>query len=199
MSSDPAAGAPVARAPAGARVDAARDGRICFELLAAIAIVGAAAAGQYQQAALVAVVLLLGGVLGRMLVGDRRRAHARGDARPQQSRPDARSPSSGTVLVAPFAERALSFFAAWFVPLALASAAAVLMRSGDVAHALTLLLAASPQALRSLPSSSRIGLRMLAAGAAAALLGAALAGFVGLVAAALLQVVLLLTARLVRD
>lgn len=189
MQSDPGAGARVAPAPAAAYLGDPRNGRIPFELLAAIAIVGAAAAGHVVEAVLVAVAV----VLGRW-IGERRRARAGTVETTPVVKADGsetRAPAGAVSL----AERALSLFAAWFMPLAIASAAAVLMRTGDVRHALTLLLLASPQVLFALPASSRIEWRALAALTAAALLGAALGGFVGLVAAALLQQACVLAAR----
>lgn len=179
MSTDPAAGAPVALAPAGG-VDAARNDRIPFELLAAIALVGAAAAGHPVQAALAAVVVVFGRALQRHRQGD-----AVSGAHHEPLGHDAMRTHASAA--AAFAERALSLFGAWFMPLAIASSAAVLLRTGDVALALTLLLVASPQALFTVPPSSRLAWRALAAFAAAALLGAVLAGFVGLVGAALLH------------
>lgn len=197
MQSDPGAGARVALAPAAAaRLDDARSGRIPFELLAAIAIIGAAAAGHVSEAALVAGVL----VLGRW-IGERRRARPNADETTIGAMLDAaetRLAVPAPAGAASLGERALSMFAAWFMPLAIASAAAVLMRTGDVRYALTLLLLASPQALFALPASSRIGWRALAALAAAALLGAAIGGFVGLVAAALVQQACVLAARFAR-
>lgn len=183
MSSDPAAGAPAAVAPAGAPVAAVRNGRIPFEILALIAVVGAAAAGRLVEAALVAFVVGLGAWLGRRL-----------RARPAADEAGGTSGSSAAGL-ASFATRVLSAFTEWFMPLTIALAAAVLLRSADVVLALTLLLVASPQALLALPKSSPLPLRTLAATLAAALLAATLAGIVGLVTAALLQQASVLAAR----
>lgn len=185
MSTDPAAGAPVVLAPAVAGDD---HDRIPFELLAAIALVGAAAAGHPVEAALAALVVVLGRALQR-----RRPRHAGSGAQHERRGHDAMRMQAP--VAAAFAERALSLFGAWFLPLAIAASAAVLLRTGDVACALTVLLVASPQALFALPPSSRIAWRALAAFAAAALLGATLAGFVGLVGAALLHQASALAAR----
>ncbi len=182
MSSDPAAGAPAAAAPGGPRVDAARNGRISFELLAAIATVGVAANGHLVEAALVALVFLLGRVLHARVRG----ATTLG-AFASSGRVDGQNETLAAHENATLAERALAIFAAWFMPLAISLAAAVLLRTGDVAFALTLVLAASPQALLALPAASRFGARMLAAAASAALLAAVLGGFIGFVAAAVVQ------------
>jgi len=197
LSSDPAAGAPAAIAPAGARAIAVSHRRIPFEILAAIAVVGAAAAGRFVEAAVVAFVVALGAWLGRLL-----RA-ATADAAPDSQGPlVARDPFVGRADPAParerapLAERVLSGFADWFMPLAIALAAAVLLRSTDVALALALLLVASPRALLALPRSSPQALRAFAALAAALLLAATLAGLVGLVTVALLQQASMLAARL---
>ncbi|HEY0877814.1 MAG TPA: hypothetical protein VGE10_05125 [Zeimonas sp.] len=192
MHPDP--GAPVALAGARASLDASRTRRIPFELLAAITIVGVAAAGHFAAAALVAAVVASGHVAAA-------RWPAAWRARPRASQDDdGRETSLPAPATAPrwsLVERALTMLSAWFMPLAIALSAAVLMRTGDVAFALTLLLVASPQALLALPTSSRIEWRALAALAAAALLAATLAGFVGLVAAALLQQASMLVARVV--
>jgi hypothetical protein len=190
LSSDPAAGAPaaVAAGAPGARLVAARNGRIPFEILAAITVVGVAAAGRFAEAALVAFIVGLGAWLGRRLreaaadAARRARIESHTDPAPARER-------------APLAERALSGFADWFMPLAIAVAAAVLLRNADVVLALTLLLVASPQALLALPRSSPAALRALAASAAAALLVATLAGLLGPVAAALLLQASTLAAR----
>ncbi|MCD6679564.1 MAG: hypothetical protein LT102_02745 [Burkholderiaceae bacterium] len=184
MSSDPAAGAPAAVAPAGARVVAVRNGRIPFEILALIAVVGAAAAGRLVEAALVAFVVGLG-------AWPRRRLRAW----PAADEAGGTSGSSAAGLVS-LATRVVSAFTEWFMPLTFALAAAVLLRSADIALALTLLLVASPQALLALPRSSPLWLRALAATMAAALLAATLAGMLGLVTAALLQQASMLAARI---
>jgi len=206
LSFDPAAGAPAAVAPAGARVVAARSGRIPFEILAAIAVIGAAAAGRFVEAALVALVVGLGAWLGRRLrerqAGDEAGAtHASSAATPGSlAAPEARdSPAARTTAPArdraPLVARTLSAFTEWFMPLTIALAAAVLLRSADVTLALTLLLVASPQALLALPRSSPLSMRALVATMTAALLVATLAGLVGLVTAALLQQASMLAAR----
>ncbi len=101
MSSDPAAGAPAAIAPAGARAIAVSHRRIPFEILAAIAVVGAAAAGRFVEAAVVAFVVALGAWLGRLL-----RA-ATADAAPDSQGPlVARDPFVGRADPAPARERA---------------------------------------------------------------------------------------------
>lgn len=191
MSSDPAAGAPaaVAAGAPGARLVAARNGRIPFEILAAITVVGVAAAGRFAEAALVAFIVGLGAWLGRRL----REATAADAAR--RARIESHTDPAPARERAPLAERALSGFADWFMPLAIAVAAAVLLRNADVVLALTLLLVASPQALLALPRSSPAALRALAASAAAALLVATLAGLLGPVAAALLLQASTLAAR----
>jgi len=199
LPSDPVAGAPAVLSPAV--TTPARGGRIRFAVIAAIAVVGAAAAGRFTDAALVALVVALGTWLGGRLqastAGETRALHDSfgtcADANAAAAERSTLPPISGWA--AP-GERALCAFADWFMPLTIALAAAVLMRSGDVAFALTLLLVASPQALLALPRSSRFAPRALAALAVTALLGAALGGLVGLVAAALLQQASMLVVRL---
>jgi len=190
LPSDSGSGVPAATAPAGAIVDAARNSRIPFELLAAIAIVGAAANGRLAESALVGIVFALGHLLNA-----RSRAIPVLGALVPSGRGDEGSDAPAARDNARHAERALAMFTAWFMPLCLALAAAVLMRNADVMFALTLLLVASPQPLLALPASSRSTARALAAVASATLLAAALAGFVGLVAAAVLQQVSMFVAR----
>lgn len=198
MQSDPGTGAPVTLAPAAASLGDPRSHRLIpFEVLAAIAVLGAAAAGHPAQAAFVGLAV----AIGAMLEWHRRPpfTSTRGetDAAPpvHRSAPACRpreeahrDPAQPLGWPRPGrTERALGLFAAWFMPLAIAIAAAVLMRTGDVAYALTLLLVASPQPLLALPASSRLAARVPAAFASAALLAAALAGAIGLAGAALLQ------------
>ncbi|MCO5101725.1 MAG: hypothetical protein M9885_12690 [Burkholderiaceae bacterium] len=188
MSSDPGAGAPAVVAPACANVVVARNSRISPELLAAIAVVGVAANGHLTEAALAASVVAFGWAAS---IGSRSRAKRAatrdGDVERQAHAATTMVVRGPVAARVPVVERVLSAFAAWFMPFVIALSAAVLMRSGDVTFALTLLLVASPQTLLALPASSRRGTRALAASTATLLLAAVLAGFVGFVAAAVLH------------
>lgn len=197
------AGAAVVAASAGARTAFAglRNGRITPELLVAIVVAAALAAGDAFAAAGIAFV----GVAGKWL---EIRLRARLAAR-QTEAPHAANAELAQGRPAARAERALSFLAGWYTPLTIALAAGVLAVTDDVAFALTLLLVASPQAMlvvaerhASPPhdprASSRAALAIGACAAlfAAALLGAALAGVVGALAVAVLQQVSALAARI---